>query len=92
MCEAEGVTRTPEGLEALIFTAEGDMRNALNNLQVLVAPGAWYKSHIVCLLLHGACRNAVPLFHVAARGPRCRTMSVVCIPDFGIIRRPFFGD
>ena len=35
MCEAEGVTRTPEGLEALIFTAEGDMRNALNNLQVL---------------------------------------------------------
>ena len=45
MCEAEGVTRTPEGLEALIFTAEGDMRNALNNLQVLVAPGAWCKSH-----------------------------------------------
>lgn len=27
------VTYTPEGLEALIFTAEGDMRQAINNLQ-----------------------------------------------------------
>ncbi len=24
----------PEGLEAIIFTADGDMRQALNNLQV----------------------------------------------------------
>lgn len=33
VCTAEGVTATPDGLEALIFTADGDMRNALNNLQ-----------------------------------------------------------
>ena len=30
----EGVTATPEGLEAIVFTADGDMRQALNNLQV----------------------------------------------------------
>ncbi len=33
VCDAEGVTANDGGLEALIFTAEGDMRNALNNLQ-----------------------------------------------------------
>ncbi|KAJ1451581.1 P-loop containing nucleoside triphosphate hydrolase protein [Pelagophyceae sp. CCMP2097] len=33
VCKMEGVTATADGLEALIFTAEGDMRNALNNLQ-----------------------------------------------------------
>ena len=27
----------PDGLEAIVFTAEGDMRNALNNLQATVA-------------------------------------------------------
>ena len=30
---AESIPYDPSGLEALIFTAEGDMRNALNNLQ-----------------------------------------------------------
>ncbi len=33
VCEAEKIVYTDPGLEALIFTAEGDMRNALNNLQ-----------------------------------------------------------
>jgi replication factor C subunit 2/4 len=33
VCEAEKVSYAPDGLEAIIFTAEGDMRNALNNLQ-----------------------------------------------------------
>ena len=33
VCEMEEVVKTNEGLQALIFTAEGDMRNALNNLQ-----------------------------------------------------------
>ena len=33
VCEMEKVSYDLEGLEALIFTAEGDMRNALNNLQ-----------------------------------------------------------
>mmetsp|Transcript_5311 Transcript_5311/g.13880 ORF Transcript_5311/g.13880 Transcript_5311/m.13880 type:complete len:358 (-) Transcript_5311:117-1190(-) len=33
VCEAENVPKVPEGLEAVIFTADGDMRQALNNLQ-----------------------------------------------------------
>ncbi|KAL2915021.1 replication factor C subunit 4 [Polyrhizophydium stewartii] len=33
ICEAENVKYTPEGLEAIIFTSEGDMRQAVNNLQ-----------------------------------------------------------
>ena len=33
VCEAEGVPKTNDGLEAIIFTADGDMRQALNNLQ-----------------------------------------------------------
>lgn len=35
--EAEGIKYTNDGLEALIFTAEGDMRQAINNLQSTVA-------------------------------------------------------
>jgi replication factor C subunit 2/4 len=32
--DTEGVVNyTPDGLEALLFTAQGDMRHALNNLQ-----------------------------------------------------------
>ena len=35
VCTSEGVDCSDEGgLEAIIFTAEGDMRQALNNLQV----------------------------------------------------------
>lgn len=33
VCEMEQVSYTDDGLEAIIFTAEGDLRNALNNLQ-----------------------------------------------------------
>lgn len=33
ICTFENVSYTDDGLEALIFTAEGDLRNALNNLQ-----------------------------------------------------------
>ena len=33
ICEAENVGFSNDGLEAVIFTAEGDMRNAINNLQ-----------------------------------------------------------
>ena len=28
------MAHTPDGLEAVVFTADGDMRQALNNLQV----------------------------------------------------------
>lgn len=31
--EREGVVKTDDGVEALLFTADGDLRNALNNLQ-----------------------------------------------------------
>jgi replication factor C subunit 2/4 len=33
VCQAEEVPYTDDGLEAILFTAEGDMRHALNNLQ-----------------------------------------------------------
>jgi len=33
VCQEESVSYSLDGLEAIIFTAEGDMRNALNNLQ-----------------------------------------------------------
>jgi len=33
VCRAEDITYTEPGLEAILFTAEGDMRHALNNLQ-----------------------------------------------------------
>ena len=37
VCSSEGVDCSDEGgLEAIIFTAEGDMRQALNNLQVIL--------------------------------------------------------
>ncbi|KAI8918293.1 hypothetical protein PhCBS80983_g03811 [Powellomyces hirtus] len=33
ICQAENVKYAPEGLEAVIFSSEGDMRQAINNLQ-----------------------------------------------------------
>ena len=33
VCQAEQIAYTNDGLEAILFTAEGDMRHALNNLQ-----------------------------------------------------------
>jgi len=33
VCEKENVSYTEDGMEAIIFTAQGDMRQALNNLQ-----------------------------------------------------------
>jgi replication factor C subunit 2/4 len=37
VCSFESVTYEMKGLEAIIFTAEGDMRNALNALQSTVS-------------------------------------------------------
>ena len=37
ICAAENVKHTEDGLAALIFSAEGDMRQAVNNLQSTVA-------------------------------------------------------
>ena len=33
VCEIENLSHTDDGLEAIVFTAQGDMRQALNNLQ-----------------------------------------------------------
>lgn len=33
ICEKENISHTNDGLEAIVFTAQGDMRQALNNLQ-----------------------------------------------------------
>jgi replication factor C subunit 2/4 len=33
VCEAEKIAYTNDGLESILFTSEGDMRHALNNLQ-----------------------------------------------------------
>ncbi|XP_049939525.1 replication factor C subunit 2 [Schistocerca serialis cubense] len=33
VCQKEGVSYTDDGLEAIVFTAQGDMRQAFNNLQ-----------------------------------------------------------
>ncbi len=37
ICAAEAVPYTPDGLEALLFTCDGDMRQAINNLQATAA-------------------------------------------------------
>eukprot|EP00038_Savillea_parva_P011460 m.197706 g.197706 ORF g.197706 m.197706 type:complete len:363 (-) comp20195_c0_seq1:165-1253(-) len=37
VCEQEKVATTDDGLEAIVFTAQGDMRQALNNLQATVS-------------------------------------------------------
>ncbi|KAK9897077.1 P-loop containing nucleoside triphosphate hydrolase protein [Cystobasidium minutum MCA 4210] len=55
ICEKEGVKYSSEGLAAIIFTSEGDMRQAINNLQSthsgfgFVSPEAVFK---VCDLPH----------------------------------------
>lgn len=36
VCKLEGVSYTDEGLEAIVFTSQGDMRQGLNNLQSTV--------------------------------------------------------
>jgi len=37
VCREEGVQYSPDGLEAIVFTAQGDLRQGLNNLQSTVA-------------------------------------------------------
>ena len=34
VCDKENIGYTEDGLEAIVFTAQGDMRQGLNNLQV----------------------------------------------------------
>jgi replication factor C subunit 2/4 len=37
VCEEEGLECTPEGVQALVFVSDGDMRHALNTLQAAAA-------------------------------------------------------
>lgn len=37
VARAEGVAYSPEGMDALVFTGDGDMRQSLNNMQATVA-------------------------------------------------------
>ena len=60
--DKENITYTNDGLEALIFTAEGDMRYALNNLQATYAGfGTVNKSNVfkVCDTPHPDLMNNV---------------------------------
>ncbi|KAI8807384.1 P-loop containing nucleoside triphosphate hydrolase protein [Cladochytrium replicatum] len=62
ICQFENVNYTPEGLEAVIFTAEGDMRQAINNLQSTWAGfGLVSEDHVfkVCDQPHPATVNAI---------------------------------
>ena len=52
VAQAENVSYTEDGLEALLFTAEGDMRQALNNFQACVFMG------------HGSMVNQTNVFKV----------------------------
>ena len=52
VCICLQVPYVPEGLEAIIFTADGDMRQALNNLQVFCAfHDSDQLSHLPCCVL-----------------------------------------
>ncbi|TNN07234.1 Replication factor C subunit 2 isoform 3 [Schistosoma japonicum] len=54
---SEGVSYTEEGLEAIVFTADGDMRQALNNLQStyqgfgMVSSDNVFKVSTVCIFI-----------------------------------------
>ena len=42
ICDTENVVKSDDGLEAVIFTAQGDMRQAINNLQATHQVSAEY--------------------------------------------------
>lgn len=37
ICEAEGIRASPDGMDAILFAADGDLRQAINNLQAAVS-------------------------------------------------------
>lgn len=69
VCEAETTARyTPEGLEAILFTADGDMRQALNNLQSTYAGFAFVNAenvYRVCDSPHPVVVDAIVMACVA---------------------------
>jgi hypothetical protein len=66
----EGLSTTKDGLEAIIFTADGDMRQALNNLQVRGTQPS--SSSSACQLVHG-----LPPHHAClpATHPHCHRVN-----------------
>jgi replication factor C subunit 2/4 len=47
VCQAEEISYTNDGLEAILFTAEGDMRHALNSLQACASLGGIVNQTVV---------------------------------------------
>lgn len=64
VAEAEGVSYTDDGLQAILFTAEGDMRHALNNFQASV------------FLSNGGIVNQTNVFKVCDQ-PHPKTVSTI---------------
>eukprot|EP01034_Spumella_vulgaris_P044629 gene44629-55533_t len=58
VCEKENVSYEMSGLEAIIFIAEGDMRNALNALQSTVSG---FGSHVTSENVFKVCDQPQPM-------------------------------
>jgi hypothetical protein len=73
---AEAIPYDESGLEALIFTAEGDMRNALNNLQSTFAGFGACRAVAACACAR--CRGGSTLLQPSPRRPLgpCRRCDV----------------
>lgn len=56
------VPYVPEGLEAIIFTADGDMRQALNNLQATYSGFRFVNQENVFKVANSQLRNAPSFF------------------------------
>lgn len=57
------VPYVPEGLEAIIFTADGDMRQALNNLQATYSGFRFVNQENVFKVAHSQPRNTPSIFN-----------------------------
>ena len=53
VCQMEKVAYTPEGLEAVVFTADGDMRQALNNVQARLPCRGRARRGLLCVRAGG---------------------------------------
>ena len=76
VCQAEGVAYTNDGLEAVVFTADGDMRQALNNLQASGGKCLWRAG-----VGWGGC-----CLRLSGRG-----VAVCTVPKFGVPCSPELG-
>jgi replication factor C subunit 2/4 len=73
VCEREQVAHNDEGLEAIIFTADGDMRQSLNNLQVGFARTLADAS---CILAPPVVIRAIASHSPCSQGPHRRLVRI----------------